>query len=62
MYNDEATIRKKKAAALLLLLQLRKHDEQLLQAQHLLLQVKLFSFYFVNQPFSSGNAYTESGI
>ena len=58
-YSDEATIRKKKAATLLLSLQLREHDEQLLQAQHLLLQVKMFSFHFEYQPFSSGNACTK---
>ena len=52
----------KKAAALLLLLQLGEHDEQLLQAQRLLLKVKMFSFHFVNQPFTSGNACTKSGI
>jgi hypothetical protein len=36
-YFDDETTRKKKAAALLLLMHLREHDEQLLQAQHLLL-------------------------
>ena len=57
-YNDEQTFRKKKATALLFLLQLRENDEQLLKAQRLLLQVKMFSFHFVNQPLSSGNACT----
>ena len=32
----------------------RERDEQILQAQHLLIQVKMFSFHFVNQLFSSG--------
>ena len=39
-YFDEEITRKKKVAALHLLMHLREHDEQLLQAQHLLLQVK----------------------
>jgi hypothetical protein len=38
-YYDDETTRKKKAAALFLLMPLRERDEQLLQAQHLLLQV-----------------------
>jgi hypothetical protein len=44
-YFDDETTRKKKAAALLLLMHLREH-EQLLQAQHLLLQVKIVLFHF----------------
>ena len=43
-YFDDETTRKKKAAGLLLLMHLREHDEQLLQAQHLLLQVKVSYF------------------
>ena len=50
-FNDEATIRKKKAAALLLFLQLKEHDEQLLQAQHLFLEVQMFSFLFKTNHF-----------
>jgi hypothetical protein len=46
-YFDDEKTRKKKAAALLLLMHLREHDEQLLQAQHLLLQVKMVLFHFV---------------
>ena len=43
-YFDDETTRKNKAAALM---HLREHDEQLLQAQHLLLQVKIVLFHFV---------------
>jgi hypothetical protein len=43
-YFDDETTRKKKAAALLLLMHLSEHDEQLLQAQHLLLQVNIVLF------------------
>jgi hypothetical protein len=46
-YFDDETTRKKKAAALFLLMHLREHDEQLFQAQHLLLQVKIVLFHFV---------------
>jgi hypothetical protein len=46
-YLDDETTRKKKAAALLLLMHPREHDKQLLQAQHLLLQVKIVLFHFV---------------
>jgi hypothetical protein len=46
-YFDDEKTRKKKGAALLLLMHLREHDEQLLQAQHLLLQVKMVLFHFV---------------
>ena len=46
-YFDDETSRKKKAASLLLLMQLREHDEQLLQAQHLLLQVQLGLFSII---------------
>ena len=46
-YFGDETTRKKKAAALLLLMHLREHDEQLLQAQHLLLQVKMVLFHFL---------------
>jgi hypothetical protein len=46
-YFDDGKTRKKKSAALLLLMHLREHDEQLLQAQHLLLQVKIVLFHFV---------------
>ena len=45
-YFDETT-RKKKATALLLLMHIGEHDEQLLQAQYLFLQVKIALFHFV---------------
>jgi len=44
-FYDETTM-KKKAAALLLLMHLREHDQQLLQAQDLLLQVRTVIFQF----------------
>ena len=46
-YFDDETTRKKKAAALFLLMNLREHEELILQDQYLLLQVKVVSFQVV---------------
>ena len=50
-HTDEETTRKEKSAALLLLMHLREHDEQLFQAQPLLLQIQVVLFHFVLLPF-----------